>query len=188
MNIPGIDVMEGLEHTNNDEELYNEILNIYYEDSEEILKELKKNYQYTDMKLFITHTHAMKSSSRNIGAVELSEMFKEMEFAGRDNNMQLIEEKFPSCIEALEKLCENLKDYIESGKDAVKDKPDVNFIKKMQSALEDMDTDEFDDLLETALNTPYKSDVLNIFKEIEVAYDDFDFSRMEELLEQLITR
>lgn len=32
MNIKGIDILEGLEHANNDEELYQEILQIYYED------------------------------------------------------------------------------------------------------------------------------------------------------------
>ena len=66
MNIKGIDILEGLEHANNDEELYQEILQIYYEDSEDMLNQLRNNIQRTDMKLFITQAHAMKSSSRNI--------------------------------------------------------------------------------------------------------------------------
>lgn len=184
MNIQGIDVAEGLKHSGNDEDLYEEILKIYYEDSEQMLNELNKGLQHTDMKLFITHTHAMKSSSLNIGAVELSEKFKEMEFAGKDNNMDLIEAKLPACLEALGKLREDLGNYFENGDSS--DELDVLLIKKMQLALDDMDTDTFDEIFQQMLDKPYNEAVKDIFSQIQIAYDDFDFSTVNDLLEELI--
>lgn len=187
MKIKGVDVLEGLEHANNDEELYGELLQIYYEDSEEMLEKLKGDLQHTDMKLFITYTHAMKSSSRNIGAVELSEMFKEMEFAGKDNDMETIESKLPVCLSTLEQLQSNLKDYLENGGSSEEDDtPDVLFIKKMQSVLDDMDTDTFDEMLNKALSSQYNESVMEQFEKIQTAYDDFDFSKVDELLAELI--
>ena len=89
MGIKGIDMAMGLESVNNEEEIYNEILQIYYEDGVEMLKVLKQNIQHTDLKLFITHTHAMKSASKGIGANEVSDRFREMEFAGKDGEMEI---------------------------------------------------------------------------------------------------
>jgi len=187
MKIPGIDVLEGLEHSGNDEDLYIEILHIYFEDGEEMLNELRKGLQHTDMKLFITHTHAMKSSSRNIGAIEVSEMFKEMEFAGKDNNMDLIESKLPVCLDALEKLLADLNNYFENGdSEDSGDAPDVLIIKKLQAALDDMDTDTFDELFEELQSKPYNEAVKGILTQIQVAYDDFDFSTVNDLLEELL--
>ena len=186
MNIKGIDILEGLEHANNDEELYQEILQIYYEDSEDMLNQLRNNIQRTDMKLFITQAHAMKSSSRNIGAVELSEQFKEMEFAGKDNDMDKIEAKLPACLDALEEMRNNLKEYLENGGSDDDEKPDALFMRKMQSALDDMDTDAFDELLELALSKEYREDVVQQFRKVQEAYDDFDFSKVTDLLEELL--
>jgi len=187
MKIKGVDILEGLEHANNDEELYNELLQIYYEDGEEMLEKLRSNIQYTDMKLFVTYTHAMKSSSRNIGAIEVSELFKEMEFAGKDNDMDTIEAKLPACLDALEELQNNLKDYLENGSVGDEDGTlDVLFIKKMQSALEDMDTDTFDEMLEQVFSGEYNDNVTEQFSKIQTAYDDFDFSRVNELLDELM--
>lgn len=187
MRIPGIDIIEGLEHANNDEELYAELLQIYYEDSIDMLEKLKQNLQYTDMKLFITHTHAMKSSSRNIGAVEVSELFKKMEFAGKDNDMDTIEAKLPASLEALEELQKNLKDYLENGNsDLEADAPDVFIIKKMKNALDDMDTDTFDELLDEISTADYNEDVMSLIEEMQDAYDSFDFSRVDEILDELM--
>lgn len=111
--IKGIDMAAGLESVNHDEEIYQEILQIYYEDGITMLEVLKQNLQYTDMKLFVTHTHAMKSASKGIGANDVSERFREMEFAGKDEDMNKIEENFPSCLAAFEELLKNIKAYLD---------------------------------------------------------------------------
>ena len=163
-------------------------MQIYYEDGDEMLQQLRTNLQRTDMKLFITHAHAMKSSSRNIGAVEVSELFKEMEFAGKDNDMDTIEAKLPKCLDTFEELQNNLKNYLENGEDSEEDsdEPDILFIKKMQSALEDMDTDTFDEMLEQVFSSQYNENIMEQFNKIQAAYDDFDFSRVNELLEEIM--
>ena len=56
----------------------------------------------------------------------------------------------------------------------------------MQSALDDMDTDALDELLELALSKEYREDVMQQFRKVQEAYDDFDFSKVTDLLEELL--
>lgn len=186
MKIPGVDFLVGLEQANHDEELYGELLEIYYEDGVEMLKAFKKDLQHSDLQLFIVNTHAIKSASLNIGAVELSAKFKEMEFAGKDKDMDTIEEKFPAYLQEFEELLGHLKEYLENGGSQETDEaPDALFVKKMKSALEEMETDLFEELMEQALNANYSSEAHARLEGIQAAYDDFDFQEATRLLDEL---
>lgn len=187
MNIPGIDELAGLEQAGNDQELYQELLEIYYEDGMNMLDEFAKDLQHTDLQLFIVNTHAMKSASLNIGALELSVKFKEMEFAGKDQDMATIESKFPACLREFTQLLEHLKEYLTQESGSEEDNvPDKTFLQKMKSALLEMETDEFDDLMEQAMNAGYHSIAKAKLMKVQAAYDDFDFEQAVKLLDELM--
>lgn len=186
MEIKGIDMAAGLEGVNNDEEVYNEILQIYYEDGVEMLDVLKQNLQYTDLKLFITHTHAMKSASKGIGANDVSERFKEMEFAGKEEDMAKIEEKFPSCLEAFEELLNQIKKYLDGDASSEEEDTVSAALKKMKAALEDMDTDIFEELLAELESKETDDKLLAKLHEIRVAYDDFDFAQTISIIDEIL--
>lgn len=185
MSINGIDMAAGLESVNNDEEVYNEILQIYYEDGIEMLDVLKQNLQHTDLKLFITHTHAMKSASRGIGANDVSERFKEMEFAGKDGDMDKIEERFPSCLSAFEELLGNIKNYLDG------DMPEgkgiaTDALSKMKAALEEMNTDVFEEMLCALEKGQTDASAASKLREIRAAYDDFDFAQTIAIIDGML--
>lgn len=185
MIINGIDMEAGLEGVNHDEEIYNEILQIYYEDGIAMLDVLKQNLQYTDLKLFVTHTHAMKSASKGIGANDVSERFREMEFAGRDEDMGTIEEKFPSCLAAFEKLLENIKIYLDGGSAGEESEASADVLKAMKNALADMDTDVFETMLEKLENSMAEVKLHGKVQEIRRAYEEYDFAQTLQLIEEL---
>lgn len=186
MGIKGIDMAAGLEGVNNDEEVYNEILQIYYEDGIEMLDTLRQNLQNTDLKLFITHTHAMKSASKGIGANDVSERFKEMEFAGKDGDMEKIEEKFPSCLSAFEELLGNVKKYLDGDASADGEDAVTASLKKMKAALEDMDTDVFEGILQSMEEQESDGKLLAKLHEIHMAYDDFDFAQTIAIIDEML--
>lgn len=183
MEIRGIDMEDGLASVNQDEEVYREILQIYYDDGAELLEVLKQGLQHTDLSLFITHTHALKSASKGVGANEVSERFKEMEFAGKDKNMELIEERLPSCLAALEALLGEIKQYLNDGS---QETDDQNNFERMKAALEEMDTDLFERLLEQEEGHTTNETVSMKLHKIRAAYEEFDFAGAESLLEQLL--
>ena len=185
MLINGIDMAAGLESVNHDEEIYNEILQIYYEDGVTMLDVLKQNLQYTDLKLFITHTHAMKSASKGIGANDVSERFREMEFAGKDEDMDKIEEKFPSCLAAFEELLGNIKNYLDGSSDEGRE-DSLDALKKMKSSLEDMDTDVFEELLEMLEDSETDGTIRTKLHEIRRAYDEFDYAQTISIIETML--
>lgn len=183
MGIQGIDMEMGLAGVNNDEEVYREILQIYYADGVEMLDVLRQNLQHTDLKLFITHTHALKSASKGIGANEVSERFKEMEFAGKDEEMEKIECNLPSCLAAFEELLDQIKQYINAG--GGEDAGTENY-EKMKNALEEMDTDAFETLLDQEEGRVTDEAVSSKLHEIRAAYEDFDFAKAVTIIEELL--
>lgn len=191
MGIKGIDMAAGLESVNNDEEIFMEILQIYYEDGVSMLETLRQNLQHTDMKTFIIHTHAMKSASKGIGANEVSERFREMEFAGKDNAMDVIEERLGGCLALFEELLGNIKRYLD-GEDAQTDSGDAadtkvaDFLKDMKRSLEDMDTDMFEELLGKLEAYSASIGGYEPLGRIKDAYEDFDFAKTIAIMEEVI--
>lgn len=183
MELQGIDMEAGLAAVNNDEEVYREILQIYYADGIELLDVLKNNIQRTDLKLFITHTHALKSASKGIGANEVSERFKEMEFAGKEENMEKIERCLPSCLTLFEQLLDQVKQYTKSGNS---EGAEPKNYEKMKAALEEMDTDVFEALLKQEEDRAADEITSLKLHEIRTAYEEFDFAEVETMLEELL--
>ena len=76
-----------------------------------ILKKWSKIKKYYDDKNvfdYTTEVHSLKSSAANIGAAEISALAKELEFAGKDKNIDLIEEKTATLLSMYSELLENI--------------------------------------------------------------------------------
>ena len=73
-----------------DDELYRQVLESYLEQGQEYKEQLPAYYEAKDWKNYAVLTHAVKSSSLSIGAVTLSDLAKEQEFLGKDENAEEI--------------------------------------------------------------------------------------------------
>ena len=109
-NKPAADVLfdpkAGAFYTGGDEEAYNEILEVYVRKAGEKIGCIKKLFEEKSWKNYVIEVHALKSTSLTIGSKQLSELAKELEFAGKAENYSLIEEKNDALLEMYEKVAE----------------------------------------------------------------------------------
>lgn len=111
--IEGVDYVLGLQRTGGNPATYKKILKIYLKDILNRLDTLLELSQ-TDLNLFITHVHALKSASASIGAIEVSERAKQLEFAGKDRDLDSIRALLPEFLDKLSELAENIQEYLQA--------------------------------------------------------------------------
>ena len=111
----GFDVEEGIDLCAGDEEIYVAVLEAALEEGREKLPLIRDCYEKKDFERYGIEMHGLKNAMKSIGAVTLSEAAKEQEFAVKENNLQLVDEKVESVlaqyqdvVDALEELMANL--------------------------------------------------------------------------------
>lgn len=107
----GFDVEEGISICAGDEEIYLEVLDAALEEGREKLPLIRECYERKDFERYCIEMHGLKNAMKSIGANQLSETAKEQEFAVKENNLQVVDEKvdeilaqYQNVIDALEEL------------------------------------------------------------------------------------
>ena len=85
-----ISVSKGMGYTGGIEDAYYEILEVYVRKGEEKRVQINSYAETEDWKNYIIEVHALKSTSLSIGAVELSELAKKLELAGKAGDYDII--------------------------------------------------------------------------------------------------
>lgn len=114
----GVDIAVGLKHTGGDEALYREILEITYRDGSGKIKEIHHLSEVGDIKNYTIQAHSLKSVAANIGAMELSELAKRHEFAGKEQNRAYIEETAPLLLKQYQEVLDEIEKYLYSDRQA----------------------------------------------------------------------
>lgn len=113
MEIKGVDIETGMMNCGDDEEIYGIVLETYVEEAMENVEKLL-DFRSNDIENFTIIAHAMKSANNNIGALELGEKARLLEFAGKDNDAAYIEANVDSFCEEIKELVDNVSAYIEA--------------------------------------------------------------------------
>ncbi|MBQ2824581.1 MAG: response regulator [Oscillospiraceae bacterium] len=85
-----ISVSKGMGYTGGIEDAYYEILEMYVRKGEEKRAQINSLAETENWKNYIIEVHALKSTSLSIGAVELSELAKKLELAGKAGDYDTI--------------------------------------------------------------------------------------------------
>ncbi|MBQ9607242.1 MAG: response regulator [Lachnospiraceae bacterium] len=101
--IQGIDVSEGIRYSGDMETLI-DVIKGYSENISDSSDRIERELADMDIKNYTVHVHALKSSSRLIGAKELSEMALDMENTGNAYQRSIAEGDVDGASEALSKL------------------------------------------------------------------------------------
>ena len=91
----------------NNEDSYLEILDITYADGLKKLELIKKLYDEKDIKNLTVEIHAVKSVAASVGAIALSDSARDLEYAGRHEDINYIDSNF-------EAVYNQYKDFINS--------------------------------------------------------------------------
>ncbi len=89
----GVDPSEGLQYTNNDESFYRSLLNEYAVSYPEKSEKIKGSLSAENWKEYGVYVHALKSTSKTIGAMELSELAAKLEEAAGKSDSDTIKSK-----------------------------------------------------------------------------------------------
>ena len=89
----GVEPAEGLKYTNNDEDFYRSLLNEYSVSYPEKSGKIKECFEKENWNDYGVYVHALKSTSKMIGAMELSELALSMEEAAKNSDLDTIKRK-----------------------------------------------------------------------------------------------
>ena len=105
-----LDAETGMEYCMEDEDLYLEIIQDYIDNSRR--EELEKAYKESDYHSYCVSVHALKSTSKTIGALELSEEAKELEDAAAREDADYIASHHGLLITKYDELLSKLQDVV----------------------------------------------------------------------------
>lgn len=102
---------EGIKLSYGSEELYNEIIQAYLEESDGYLSGMDKFISEKNWREYAVIAHAIKSNSKQIGAAELAEEALSMEMAGKSGDESLIAEKQEDFIKHYKEVLDYLRTW-----------------------------------------------------------------------------
>lgn len=152
ISIPELDTRSALQLLGS-EKLYWQTLTEYVRMIPKKLRLITQHKEAQDWKNYTIETHALKSSSKQIGAMDLSELAAEMEQAGNSGDIDFILAHHEELIEQYRALEPILTKYIDIPKKQEMPKADYDtklllaMLNEMQNAVDDLDMDEMEQVL-----------------------------------------
>ena len=122
-NIEGLDTAAGIEHCGGIEG-YLDVLKVFAEAVNSGSAEIQNYFDNEDWKNYTTKVHALKSTAKVIGANELSEKAKRLEYAGNSGYIDEIKTFTPPLLSLYKSYAEKLAPFIENKSDD-ENKPEI---------------------------------------------------------------
>ena len=181
----GIDTKSGLLYCQNDMEFYQELLLQYAGEAAGKMKAANRNFKDGDLKNYEILVHALKSTSKMIGAAELSEAAYKLEKAAKDGDEETIRNGHDSAMTEYKRLADGILKIFGKQSEAAESKAgDEDEIAEFSPETEtDDDILEFlpeaesdDDILEFLPETESDDDILEFLPETEPDDDILEFA------------
>ena len=169
------------------EALFWSILKVYYRSIEKKAKLIKELEEAENWKDYTIEVHALKSSSRQIGATSLSEKAAALEKAGNAQDGVFIHrrtdemlEQYLNYLPVLEPFCSEQKK--EADKKQISKEQLSDCFAKMREAMEELDMDAMSDVISDMEPYGYEDWQQESFAGLKDAVEDVDVDRCEEIL------
>lgn len=193
----GLNTHKGLLNIGFNQEAYAAILNTYYMEGMKYLRLLPDLLEVGDIQLFTTDVHGIKSSSAAIGAMEVSELFKELEFAGKAGDTDTIVRKFDTYLDKFRLILEEVKTYLISNNSFSDTESDLHpeereaeemtgeMLRHLKTELDKMNLKVTDQLVPELASRNFGADMNAKMKKLKEAYDMFDFHQVKAILSEM---
>lgn len=112
--IEGIDIATAIQTISCSTDDYFDILKTYYRTLNLKATEIRQTYEMMDISNYTIYVHALKSSSRAVGAYILGDMAYELELAGKAGDTDTIRQKTGILLEYIDTLYNNLSPAFET--------------------------------------------------------------------------
>lgn len=194
----GLNTDKGLLNIGFNQDAYAAILNTYYSEGVKYLELLPNLLEVGDIQLFTTDVHGIKSSSASIGAMEVSALFKELEFDGKAGDVEAINSKFNGYLEKFKDILEEVKAYLSSiGKfseteseenldDKAVEELTSDMLRNLKTELDKMNLKVTDELVPELSTKNFGSQINGQMKKLREAYEMFDFHQVKAILNEMM--
>ncbi len=193
---PGLQTKRGLMQIGGDEATYAVILNTYYREGQEKLKSIPDQFQQKDMSLFTTNVHSVKGSSASIGALEVSELFRKLEMAGRESDLDFIQQSLPESLTKFKELLGDVKQYLieknsfegseeEENETRELEEFKLEDIEKLKDDLARINIKACEEMIVKMTHSNYGPDINRKVTAIREAFERFDYHKVRNLLDSL---
>ncbi len=176
--IEGLNIAEALKLLGN-EKLFVSVLKEYYISIDKKSDIIEGHFRENRIRDYTIEVHALKSSSRQIGADSLSALAADLEKAGNDNNIEFIEKKTPPLLEQYRHYKEVLAPLfpecdVKTEKRAATPDEIRNMLGELNAALDNFDTLQVDDVIEKMSDFVYEEEQLSLFEDLRSAAENTD--------------
>lgn len=180
----GIDTAVGLEYAAQDEELYREVLADYADAIEEQAAVIESALAAGDGETYTIEVHSLKSMSKTIGALALSDMARKLEEAGRSGAWDVIVAETPKLLSVYRGLGAVIGPYLARGEEETEtagepaDRRAVSELRAvLQGRLDAFDTDGIDEIVAELQGFDLTGDPAVFMRELVSAWSKFDYGR-----------
>lgn len=190
-----IDFEAGMANVGGNKEAFASVVNAYYREGISKINEIGELLAKNDIGNYVITVHAFKSSSAAIGAKGLSALFKELEFAGRGNNLEFLNGHTAHVTDTFSKVLEKVNDYLvnngilEEEDSAMPEGEEVAFdysdADEILEALNNFNIKDSEEKIAELSLVNYGEKVNKFIKEIKKCIDSFDYKKAKELLFEL---
>lgn len=172
------------------EKLFWAVLKDYYQVIEKKANSIKQLEEAEDWHGYTIEVHALKSASKQIGAMELSEKAARMEKAGNEQDAALIHQCTDELLKKYLEYLEILKPYFpeENAENIPKKEMDElelrGYFDNIKTAAEELDFDAMGYVLEVMAEYKYEDAYAEWFEQLKDAVSGYDVERCEEVIKE----
>lgn len=169
------------------ESLYMEVLKDYYQMIDKKVDLIRQLEQDEDWQTYTVEVHALKSASRQIGAIELSKFAEDMEAAGNEQDAGRIHSHTEEMLSMYRQLKGILHPYVQTEEEVISmgeaNADTVRFLlNSMKNALEELDIDRMEEVSEELSHYEYDVEQSELLGQLCLAVEDLDVDRCEEVV------
>ncbi len=186
--IAGIDMVEGIKNSGS-KELFLRLLGDFYRLIDMKSNKIEKCLADGMLKDYTIEVHALKSTARMIGAMELSERFYEMEKYGNEENTEALYRETPEVLTLYRSYKAILKPFsvnADSGKEEISAQDLVLKLKMLENAIQNFDMDTADDVMGELARVCVPEKCIEQMEHLTDFYADLAMSEMIETCKTMI--
>jgi len=194
--IPGLDIEKGIKRFDGNEKVYLDVLRSYAAGISSMLDTIEAElysaaFSEENLAGYIIKVHGIKGTSFDIFAEQVANEAKDLEEAGKENNIEYINanhsffmEKARKLVSDIQQMCSNIDN--ENDK-PLKEKPDIKLFHKLIDACDDFDMGGADEVIEELEKYKYESDN-DLIDWLRNAVDNMQFEEISLKLNSFINR
>ncbi len=176
------------------EDAFKPILDIFYETIDENADEIQEMYDTENWEDYTILVHALKSSARIVGALDLGEEAFAMEMAGKENNLDYVHKNH-------EKLMKNYREFKDILSDIYEEQPEIgqapvskavagqmnidDWKERIREGADNMDIDVLEEVFREITAYELSPEDEASFLEIKKMVDSYDYDGVNEMLDSM---